>query len=344
MFWKRRDGAAILREDIERSMTQTTRMGYVGGLRGSQNNFLLEGVDNTDQAKIRLRENFNALAVFAASVRTDANGRAHVPVKLPDNLTRYRVMAVAVADGKKFGTGESAITARLPLMARPSAPRFLNFGDRFELPIVVQNQGAAAITVDLAVRASNAQFVSEIAGSQPTAAMTGRRVTVPPNDRVEVRIPAITVQAGTARFQIAAISGRWTDAAEVALPVWTPATSEAFATYGEIDQGAISQPVQAPANVFSQFGGLEIETSSTQLQQLTDAFLYLQNYPYECSEQLSSRIISVAALRDVLTAFKARGLPGSREIEAAVNRDLKRLQGIQNEDGGFGFWKRGEGT
>ncbi len=95
-----------------------------------------------DDAQINLRRNFNALAVFAASLPTDAAGRAQVQVKLPDNLTRYRVMAVSVAGGRLAGTGESAITARLPLMARPSAPRFLNYGDRAELPVVVQNQTA----------------------------------------------------------------------------------------------------------------------------------------------------------------------------------------------------------
>jgi uncharacterized protein YfaS (alpha-2-macroglobulin family) len=305
--------------------------------------------------QIRLRENFNALAVFAPSVRTDANGRAQVQVKMPDNLTRYRVMAVAVAGGKQFGTGESAITARLPLMARPSAPRFLNFGDRFELPIVLQNQTDAPMTVDVAVRATNAavssskfQVSSQSPGTEERGTRnsklettTGRRVTVPGNDRVEIRIPASAVKAGTARFQIGAVSGRWSDAANVELPVWTPATTEAFATYGEIDSGSINQPVKAPANVFPQFGGLEIETSSTQLQQLTDAVLYLTSYPYECSEQLSSRIITIAALRDVLTAFKAKDLPSPEEMEAAVTRDLKRLQGMQNSDGGFGFWQRG---
>lgn len=286
---------------------------------------------------IRLRENFNALAVFAPSVRTDTNGRAQVQVKLPDNLTRYRVMAVAVAGGKQFGSGESAITARMPLMVRPSAPRFLNFGDQFELPIVVQNQTDDPMTVDLAVRANSALL------SVPAVVATGRRLIVPANDRVEVRIPAAATTAGTARFQFGVVSGqRWSDAAEISLPVWTPATTEAFATYGEIDQGAMAQPIKAPAEVFKQFGGLEIETSSTQLQQLTDAFLYLHNYPYECSEQLASRILSVAALRDVLTAFKAKELPPQQEIEAAVIRDVKRLQGMQNEDGGFGFWKRGD--
>ena len=324
--------------------------------------FLTPGLGKGSENKqIRLRENFNALVVFSPSVRTDANGRAQVQVKLPDNLTRYRVMAVAVAGGKQFGSGESAITARLPLMARPSAPRFLNFGDRFELPIVLQNQTDSAMTVDVAVRASNAQLITGSAdvssanpgnaqvdrkavraGALPATSIAGRRVTVPANDRVEVRIPASAVKAGKARFQIAAVSGRWSDAAEVQLPVWTPATTEAFATYGEIDDGAISQPVKAPANVFPQFGGLEIETSSTQLQALTDAMIYLNNYPYECSEQLASRVITIAALRDVLTAFKAKDLPSAPEMEAAVTRDLKLLQSMQNDDGGFAFWRRGD--
>lgn len=304
-------------------------------------------VDGADKSPVQLRQNFNALAVFAPSVRTDASGHAQVQVKLPDNLTRYRVMAVAVDRARQFGAGESTITARLPLMARPSAPRFLNFGDRFELPIMLQNQTDTPMTVDVAVRASNASVGS--AGVPPTAEtavgttayQSGRRVTVPANDRVEVRIPASAIKAGTARFQIGAVSGRWSDAAEVELPVWTPATTEAFATYGEIDRGAINQPVKAPPDVFPQFGGLEIETSSTQLQQLTDAVIYLTGYPYECSEQLASRIITVAALRDVLTAFKSKDLPSPQEMEAAVTRDLKRLQGMQNEDGGFGFWQRG---
>lgn len=303
--------------------------------RARAGNFKIDGQDNSDISggeMISLRENFNALAVFAAAVPTDQSGRAEVKVKLPDNLTRYRVMAVSVAGGKQFGAGESAITARLPLMARPSAPRFLNFGDKFELPVVVQNQTDAPMSVDVAVRATNAEL----------SAGAGRRVNVPANDRVEVRFPVSANKAGTARFQIAAVSGNWADAAEISLPVWTPATTEAFATYGEIDKGAIAQPIKAPADVFTQFGGLEISTSSTQLQELTDAVLYLTAYPYECSEQLSSRILAIAALKDVLAAFKAKGLPPPEEMKAAVARDIKRLQGMQNEDGGFGFWRRGD--
>ncbi|MEZ4266129.1 MAG: alpha-2-macroglobulin family protein [Myxococcota bacterium] len=283
-------------------------------------------------APIALRTNFDALALFAPSVTTDAQGRATVDLKVPDSLTRYRVMAVAVHQAKHAGQGESTLTARLPLMVRPSAPRFLNFGDRFDLPIVLQNQTDTAMTVAVAARASNATLT----------AGQGRSVVVPARDRVEVRLPAAAELPGTARFQIAASSGAWSDAATVTLPVWTPATTEAFATYGEVDAGAVAQPVVAPKDAVTSFGGLEITTSSTELQALTDAFLYLTTYPYDCAEQMASRVMGVAALRDVLTAFKADGLPSPEAIAQQMTVDLERLQRLQNSDGGWGFWRRGE--
>ena len=281
---------------------------------------------------IRVRSDFNPLATFAPEVRTDSNGEARVEVKLPDNLTRYRVMVVAVdPGGNQFGAGEANLTARLPLMVRPSAPRFLNFGDTFELPVILQNQTDESMIVDIVLQTSNIVLMAD----------RGFRVTVPPNDRVEVRFPAGTESAGTARFQVAAVSGSYTDAASGELPVYTPATTEAFATYGVVDEGTVIQPIGSPDDVYPQFGGLEIQTSSTAVQALTDAVLYLVSYPYECSEQLASRILGVAALRDVLTAFEADGLPSAKDMESSVGRDIERLRGLQNWDGGFPYWRRG---
>jgi len=287
---------------------------------------------------IRVRVDFDPLATFAPEVRTDGDGRAQVAVTLPDNLTRYRVMVVAVAGGHEFGSAEANLVARLPLMVRPSAPRFLNFGDRFELPVVLQNQTDAPLAVDVVLRTANLELTGD----------AGQRLTVPARDRVEVRFPATTITPGTARFQVAAVSGTFADAATAELPVYTPATTEAFATYGVVDGGAgdqplaVAQPVAAPGDdIYTQFGGLEISTSSTALQALTDAVIYLVSYRYECSEQLASRILAVAALRDVLEAFSAEGLPSPADMEAAVERDIERLQALQNDDGGFPYWSRG---
>ena len=278
---------------------------------------------------IAVRSDFSALALFAPKVRTDGHGHASVPLKLPDNLTRYRVMAVAATKERSFGAGESTVTARLPVMVRPSAPRFLSFGDRFDLPVVIQNQTDAPIEVGIVARATNATF------GEPTS----KRVKIAANDRAEVRFAAATMKAGTARFQFGVATGGFSDASQIELPVYTPATTEAFATYGEIDEGAMAQPVTMPNDVFPQFGGLEIETSSTQVQALTDAVLYLQSYPFECNEQLASRVLSLAALRDVLSAFKARGLQSPAELTASVKVDMEKLKRRQHYSGGWGFWQ-----
>jgi hypothetical protein len=284
----------------------------------------------TNQA-VAIRSNFNPLAAFSPVVKSGDDGRATVEIKMPDNLTRYRVVAISVAGDRQFGKGESAMTARLPLMVRPSPPRFLNFGDTFRLPVVVQNQTDLPMSVKVAVRTTNARLTDG----------AGRALTVPPNDRVEVQFPAAAEMAGTARFQIIGTSGAYSDAAELALPVWTPATTEAFATYGVIDDGAIKQPVALPDRVVTQFGGLEVTTASTNLQSLTDAMLYLVRYPFECAEQRSSRILAIAALKDVLTAFKTADMPSPATMEASVATDVEKLAQMQNYDGGFAYWDRG---
>lgn len=287
---------------------------------------------STNTEPIDVRSNFDALAVFAPAVRTGADGSATVDVRLPDNLTRYRVMAVAADDADRFGTAESTITARLPLMVRPSAPRFLNFGDRFELPVVVQNQTDESLDVDVVVQTANLSLTGP----------AGKRVRVPANERVEVRFPATADDAGTARYRVAAVSGDMADSATGELPVYTPVTTEAFATYGVIDDGAVAQPLLTPTGVVPQFGGLEIDTSSTALQALTDAVVYLTDYPYESADAYASRIIALVSLRDVFAAFAAEGVPTPQRLDDTIRSDITSLVALQNDDGGFANWQRGQ--
>ncbi len=296
---------------------------------------LLEGAPSGGRGgtppAIQMREVFDALAFFRADLTTDGQGRVEVREQLPESLTRYRVMALAVEGPRRFGGGEETITARLPLMVRPSQPRFLNVDDEFEFPVVIQNQTTEEMVVDVALRST-----TTLEWSEPP----GRRVRVPAANRVEVRFGARAASAGTVRAQAVVASGPDSDAALVDFPVLTPATTEAFATYGSLfEEDVILQALQVPDKVYSQFGGLDVQTSSTQLQALTDALLYLVTYRFACTEQLASRILSVLALYDVLEAFDAPDLPSAGELRSALNGWVTQLARNQRGDGGFGFWE-----
>ncbi|HUG83649.1 MAG TPA: alpha-2-macroglobulin family protein [Euzebya sp.] len=312
---------------------------------------------------IEVRENFDALAVFAPSVTTDDAGRATVEIDLPDSLTRYRVMAVAVAGADHFGSGESTLTARLPLQVRPSAPRFANFGDAFELPVVLHNTTDADLVADVVLETAN--LAVEGAGGPSQA---GVAVTVPAGDRVEVRFPVSAEDAGTARFRVTAVSDTAADSATGILPVYTPTTTESFATYGVLNAGpqppedttgpqgggsagrpdgaagAVAQPLLTPEGVVPQFGGLEVTTSVTALQALTDAVLYLSEYRYDSTDAFASRLLAIAALRDVLEAFDAEALPPAAELEQVVAADIAGLVALQNDYGGWSVWQRNRRT
>lgn len=278
-----------------------------------------------------VRTNFNALALFSPSLRTDASGRVQASFDLPDNLTRYRVMAIAAGGPDSFGAGESSLTARKSLQVRPSAPRFANFGDAFELPVVVQNQTNSELSADVVLESSNLSIDS----------VRGKRVVVPANNRIEVRFPVTAKSAGIARYRISAIAGTNGDSASGSFPVYTPVTTEAFATYGVVDGGAIANPLLTPTGVVAQYGGLEIDTSSTAVQALTDAVVYLENYEYDSVDAYASRVIALTSLRDVFAAFTGTNFPSAAKLDARIRSDIKALERLQNDDGGFGVWERG---
>ena len=70
-----------------------------------------------------------------------------------------------------------------------------------------------------------------------------------------------------------------------------------FATYGVIDRGATAHPFVPPVDVIPEFGALEVTTSATALQTLTDALIDVADERYTSSDALSARII---AIRDSL--------------------------------------------
>jgi uncharacterized protein YfaS (alpha-2-macroglobulin family) len=293
--------------------------------------------DDSDRAgadgparRIRSRSKFATTAYYNPSVLTDAQGKASVTVTMPDNLTTFRIMAVVLDRGQadRFGKGEAQVKVRKPLLLRPSLPRFLSVGDRFEAAVMVHNNGDKAGEIDVLVRGRNAK---------PTG-VSRRRVTIPAHGSKEVRFPMGVAHAGPSRIQFAAVMGKEVDAVEKQVPVLLPVTTEAFATYGMTDK-SVAQPVVPPKNAIAGYGGLEISMSSTALNGLEDSVRYLVSYPWECTEQTASRVIPIFALKDILKDFQIGKLKDHKKRAALARAGVRKLESYQRWNGGWGFWQ-----
>ncbi|MGC4114092.1 MAG: alpha-2-macroglobulin family protein [Myxococcales bacterium] len=94
--------------------------------------------------------------LFNPLVVTDAEGKAEVPVRVPDRLTNWRVLALAHSrDGAQAGA-VTTFRGTLPAYVDPVVPGFLLAGDEVRLPVQVVNTTEKEVVESLRIEAANA--------------------------------------------------------------------------------------------------------------------------------------------------------------------------------------------
>ena len=288
------------------------------------------------------RSEFKTTVLFAPAVLTDAEGRAEVEFTLPDNLTTYRLMAVAITRGDKLGNGQSQVTVSKPLLALPSLPRLLRVGDVVEAGVVVHAPGGKVTEAE--VKADVQGLVLEGPAQQ--------KVSLPDGRAREVRFRFRAVAPGEAVFRFAVSGGGERDGVEQRIPVQLPTSLEAVAVSGDTSD-VRREALLPPAGMRPDVGGLEITLASTALGGFGEAMRQLVDYPYGCLEQLSSRLVPFVALRELSGRFGVPWKPetatpffgqealaeqGATDPDALIRRTVKAIEALQNPDGGYRYW------
>jgi len=271
------------------------------------------------------RRDFRASAFFSPSIVTNDDGEAEVKFKLPDGLTTYRVMAVAVAADDRFGRGESRLTTSRALMARPALPRFLRAGDSFDASVIVSSKSVATQEVDVSAKLGGVVIEGE----------SKKHVRVEPGKSVEVRFKASAPRVGPASFAFTIDSGSEKDAVQVERKVAIPMALESVALYGSTSSEAAEKLGDLSA-IRDDVGELSVTSSSTALVGLDAGSTQLLEYPYGCTEQLTSKLVPLVGLKDLAKDFHLT-LP--KNIDDVVDKTIAKMLTHQRYDGAFGFWQ-----
>jgi hypothetical protein len=283
-----------------------------------------KGLDGGDGGSGGARKDFKASAYFNPSLVTDAAGHAHASFKLPDNLTTFRIMAVAAAEDDRFGYAQDRVTVSRPLMARPAFPRFVRAGDALDAGVVVTSKGLPKSRIDVTITAEGLTLDGEATKS----------IELDANSSAEVRFALRAPRVGKAKVRFKIKGGGAEDTVEITRDIKVPMVLEAVALYGDTTKASAEKLGDLSA-VRDDTGGLDVSLSSTALVGLNSGLEQLVQYPYGCTEQLVSRLVPLLPLRDLARDYHA-DLP--KDLGPVITKAVADILGHQRGDGGFGFW------
>lgn len=277
------------------------------------------------------------LSLFSGPLAVDSEGRVSVPLDLPAFNGRVRLMAVAFSEDS-LGAADQELQIVAPVVAELNRPRFLSPGDTTRLTLDLHNRTEQPQTLQVELSAGmDMRLDGRIEDWQQSVALApGARTTLALKATAGERFGAVPLSLRVSNIEGEPdIQRNWMLGVR---PAW-PAQSlhwqqpilpgEAFEFKGEALQGLLPSTLNA-----------QLSLSSRPPLNVAHHFSELRAYPYGCAEQTTSGVFAqLYATRDLLATLGLEGEAPEAQ-RAALELAIRRLFGMQRNNGSFGLWSK----
>ena len=277
------------------------------------------------------RRNFPDTAYWNPTLKTNNEGKAEVEIPLPDNLTTWRLAAIANSKEAAFGSKVSEVTVSRDVLIRPFLPRFLSIGDEAKLGAIVVNTSGDTQTLTAKIESDGLQITDEKSKQLVLA------------DGAQEKLTWVTVANNVAsakiRLVVEGADKTTQDAVEMTLPIKSYSVPEVVATSGQAKDTA-SEEIVLPKELDPMQGAASVSFSPSLGSDSINALPYLLTYPYYCTEQITSRLLPAVFVHRILQNAKIdkSGLLETKQLVDVINDGIQRLNNQQHADGGWGWW------
>ena len=320
---------------------------------------------------VSVRQDFADSAFWAAKLVPDENGVVKIDFKAPENLSTWKVKVWAMDDKARAGQGETEFITGKDFLLRMQTPRFLVESDTATFSANIHNYHKVG-------KDTFAQISIEgdaIALKNPQDAL--RRVRIEARGEVRVDWQVKAVREGQAKITMKAVADGEgsSDAMLLEVPVIVHGIAKQIAQSGSIafdapDGASAKLSFDLPAERKAGESRVQLNYSPSLAAAVVDALPYLAAYPYGCTEQTLNRFlptviarkalkdsgISLPEISDKRTNLNPGELGDDRiraqqwrrlktnpvfdpaEIDKMLNAGLRKLNDMQNRDGGWGWF------
>lgn len=280
--------------------------------------------------EMMIRKEFKDVALCILREKTDKNGEAEVTLKLPDNLTTWRIRVKAVSENK-FGEDEYKFLVSKDLLARLILPRFMRERDTIIIRGIVHNYQNIKEKVKTQIEVKGVDLIGkkeiEIGEILP-----GK------NKQVDFKIYA--KNPGTAEFTLIARGEKSYDALNLKVPVLPHGMERVLSISNVLTKEKSEFEFEIPEDVqnFSSAFYISPSYQNAVLISLKE----LIGYPYGCVEQTMSKFLPDVAVKDIIEKAGIKDPLFTQELPKMIEKGLQRLYNFQHSDGGWGWWENDE--
>lgn len=277
------------------------------------------------------RTNFPETAYWNPTLKTDKDGKVNIEIKLPDNLTTWRLAAIANSQESAFGSKVSEVTVSRDVLIRPFLPRFLSVGDQAKLGAIIVNTSGQDQTLTTKIEGNGIKINESNTKQQVLADGAQAKLTW---DTI-----ATNAKSAKIKLSVTGADKSIADAVEMSLPIKSYSVPEVVATSGEAKDTA-QEKIVLPKNIDPSQGQASILFSPSLGSASINSLHYLFDYPYYCIEQITSRFMPAVFVHRILTNahLDKSGSIDSKQLELVINDGIQRLNNQQHSDGGWGWW------
>ncbi|MDX2042461.1 MAG: alpha-2-macroglobulin family protein [Acidobacteriota bacterium] len=287
----------------------------------------------SELATPRLREHFQETLVWQPQLETDKQGRASLKFKMADNITTWKLAAVASTVDGQIGIAETEFKAFQPFFAEHDPPKVLTEGDEISLPVVLRNYLGKSLSVTTEMKPER-WFTLLGAARQQTRVAAGDSANAVFDFRV-------TGSVANGKQRVTALSTAASDAIEKPVSVH-PDGEELAQTVGGVFANDGKLNLTIPADAIKTSVRAELKIYPNLMAHALEGIEGILRRPYGCGEQtISSTYPNVMALRYLRQQDESAAALAAKARRYA-QAGYERLLGYRAESGGFSYWGRGE--
>lgn len=310
--------------------------GKVAGVQLDSDGTIPEQEPSPGLSGVQARKALQETAFFFPHIRTDKDGNVKLSFTTPESLTEWKFMALAHTPELQTVYYETKVRTQKELMVVPNPPRFLREGDE----LVFQAKVVNLSDKELSGRAALLLF--DAFSMQPVDAAFGnsgnsRDFTASRGQSTDVSW-TLTVPSGQQAvvYRVVARSGSYSDGEENALPVLTnrmlvTETLPVHIREGQEKTFTLEKLVEYKSATLKNFK-LTFEMTTNPVWYAVFSLPYLREFPYECSEQVFSRLYGnlisqhlVNSNPKIKAVFDDWNSKGQLKSKLELNEELKSL-------------------